>query len=69
MQTDERGCSTTQPGREQWEEFYSPTLRARLVQYDYRTPDGALFSCVRRTLDKCRASRDKWLAEQAQKEA
>ncbi len=32
-----------------------------LVQYDYRHTDGELFSCVKPTLDECRAARDKWL--------
>ena len=40
-----------------------------LVQYDYRHPtDGELFSCVKPTLDECRAARDKWLTEKEEKE-
>lgn len=52
MKTDAGGCSTCRPGEEHWEAFtppYSPTSR---VQYDYRTPEGVLFSYVVPTLDE-----------------
>ena len=39
-----------------------------LVQYDYRHTDGELFSCVKPTLDECRAARDKWLTAKERKE-
>ncbi|WP_289751643.1 DUF3873 family protein, partial [uncultured Bacteroides sp.] len=40
-----------------------------LVQYDYRHPiDRELFSCVKPTLDECRAARDKWLNAKKGKE-
>lgn len=55
------GCCTTAPGKEQYEAF--TMNRKRYVQYDYRTPAGKLFSCVRPTLEQCRADRDKWLRE------
>lgn len=55
-------ASTCQPGTEQWESYYSAILRRDLFQYDYRTHDGALFSCVGKSLEVCRAKRDAWLA-------
>lgn len=62
MKTDVDGCSTTKAGDEQYEEFYSSIARGLRVQYDYRTPEGKLFSCVAKTLDAARDKRDKWLA-------
>ena len=51
--------STTADGEEQYEEC---TIgKTPYVQYDYRTPDGKLFSRVKKTLDACRIARDKWL--------
>ena len=47
------------PGCERSEEYTSN--RKTLVQYDYRHTDGELFSCVKKTLEDCRASRDAWL--------
>lgn len=64
MKSDINGCSTCQAGREQYE-FYTQTVgrkRRRLVQYDYRTPDGQLFSCVAASLEDARGRRDTWLA-------
>lgn len=55
------GVSTTAaPGQEQFENFTRKVGRQvkRYVQYDYRHTDGELFSCVRPTLDACRAARD-----------
>jgi hypothetical protein len=63
MRTDKQGCSTCQPGREQWESFYvNPgTIRERLmIQYEYRSPEGALFTTVQSTLAKCIALKDEW---------
>jgi hypothetical protein len=65
MKTDANGCSTCPNGAEQYEEFHSSIHRAKRIQYDYRTPDGRLFSCVGKTLAECRSWRDSWLAEQA----
>lgn len=59
MKTDKQGCSTCEPGQEHFEE-YQHNGRS-FVQYDYRTLDGALFSCVRHTLELCREARDNWL--------
>lgn len=57
---DKNGCSTTlAPGREQYEFF---TMGGkRLCQYDYRHPNGELFSRVEPTLEACRTFRDDWL--------
>ena len=48
-------------GQEQHEAFKSNVTRKTAVQYDYRDTDGELFSCVKSTLDSCRAARDAWL--------
>ena len=62
----EGGVSTTEAGQEQYEEFKTRLGRKTVtrVQYDYRTPDGELFSCVGADLAACRAKRDAWLAKQ-----
>ena len=55
--------TTTAPGTEQYEVFYTGfrTRRKQLYQYDYRHSDGELFSCVAPTLKECRQRRDEWL--------
>lgn len=60
MKSDINGCSTTEPGKEQYEYFKSP--RGRRIQYDYRTPDGKLFSCIAKTIGEARQRRDAWMA-------
>jgi hypothetical protein len=63
---DDRGCSKAQAGEERYEEFevrIGRVERRKRVQYDYRTPDGELFSCVAKSLDDARARRDEWLKE------
>lgn len=59
----QNGISTTAAGKEQYETFYSSWSRnpAPLIQYDYRHTNGRLFSCVKRTLEDCRAARDEWM--------
>ena len=56
------GVSTCQTaGTEKYESFQ--------LGYDYRHhTDGELFSCVKPTLDECRAERDKWLNKKQGKE-
>lgn len=50
------GCSTCQAGSENWTTFdYLGNVQ---YQYDYRHPDGRLFSCVSKSLDICRAKRN-----------
>ena len=65
------GVSTcTEAGTEKYERFQLGIVRRKrtLVQYDYRYTDGELFSCVKPTLDECRAARDKWLTAKEGKE-
>ena len=66
------GVSTcTEAGTEKYERFQSGIGRRKRtrVQYAYRPPlDGELFSCVKPTLDECRAARDKWLTAKEGKE-
>ena len=65
------GVSTcTEAGTEKYEKFQTGIGRRKrtLVQYDYRHTDGELFSCVKPTLNECRAARDKWLTVKRGKE-
>ena len=65
------GVSTcTEAGTEKYEKFQSGFGRRKriLVQYDYRHTDGELFSCVKLTLNECRAALDKWLTAKSGKE-
>ena len=64
MMTENGVTTTNAPGQEQYETFTSHFGRKpqRRVQYDYHHTDGRLFSCVRKTLEDCRAARDAWLA-------
>ena len=57
-------------GTENYENFQTGIGRRKrtLMQYDYRHTDGELFSCVKPTLDECRAARDKWLTAKERKE-
>ena len=64
MKTDKNGCSTTANGTENSEKFYSSVLKKYLYQYDYRTPEGQLFTCTGKTLEICRTKRDTWLNQQ-----
>jgi hypothetical protein len=60
---DKKGNPICKPGEERYEEYYSAILRGWRVQYDYRTPDGVLFSRITHTLEEARARRDAWLAQ------
>lgn len=61
MKTDRKGSSTTTPGKEQIEEFI---IRGeRFIQYDYRTRDGHLFSCVSTSVEEARSKRDEWIVD------
>mgnify|MGYP001140941900 CR=1 FL=1 len=55
--------TTTTPGTEQFEVFYTGhrTGSKKYYQYDYHHTDGTLFSCVCSTLKECRQRRDGWL--------
>ncbi len=60
MKSDVNGASTCPPGQERVE-YYNMGTRC---QYDYRTPEGALFSTVAKNVEEARAKRDAWLREQ-----
>ena len=65
------GVSTCQTaGTEKYEKYQTTIRRKRttLFQYDYRHTDGELYSCVKPTLDECRAARDKWVMAKGGKE-
>ena len=65
------GASTcTEAGTEKYERFQLGIGRRKrtFVQYDYLHTDGELYSCVKPTLDECRAARDKWLTAKGGKE-
>ena len=63
----QNGVSTTsQLGTEKYETFTAMGRKFRgtvFFQYDYRHTDGELFSCVKPTLEACRAARDLWIAK------
>jgi len=59
MKTDVNGCSTTSPGSEQYE-YYTNSQGEKRIQYDYRTPEGELFSCIALSLQFAREKRDAW---------
>jgi len=59
MNSDNKGCSTTQAGQEQYKTYKYKDKK--YVQYDYRTLDGKLFSCVAKGLAEARRRRDNWL--------
>lgn len=57
------GVTTTKtPGQEQYEKFSRKIGRKTktFYSYDYRSLDGELFSCIKPTLEACRAARDEW---------
>lgn len=54
-----------QNGDEQYEEFYSFTLKKYFIQFDYRTMDGELFSCVAKNLSDAHKKLDDWRLEKA----
>lgn len=60
---DDKGCSPCAVGEERYEKYSTYLRRKRITrcQYDYRAPDGQLFSCVAPNLEACRARRDAWL--------
>ncbi len=63
MNTDINGHSTCARGEESFERYFSALANAMRYQYDYRTVDGKLFSCITTTLECARAKRDAWLAQ------
>ena len=61
MKSDIEGCSTCPSGSEQYEYFKRKSKK--YVQYDYRTRQGKLFSCIAPSLEKARNKRDVWLKQ------
>ena len=64
MAMTENGVTTANtPGMEQYETFTRKVggKTKKHCQYDYRHNNGELFSCVKPTLEACRAARDEWL--------
>ena len=65
------GVSTTKmPGQEQYRKLNNGLKgirRKTYFQYDYRDFNGELFSCVKPTLEACRAARDAWLDKKIKK--
>ena len=61
--------TTNRPGQEQYEEFQRKVggKMKTFFSYDFRDHDGELFSCVRPTLEACRAARDAWVDEKEAK--
>lgn len=60
-------------GQEQYEWFTARTGEIKRkqcwrMQYDYRTTDGVLFSCVSISLEAARLKRDKWVAKRTAEE-
>ena len=53
--------STCKNGEEKYEKFTRKMGRKvqHLVQYEFRNDQGELFTCVKSTLEACRAARDK----------
>lgn len=56
-----------QPGHELYRQFYSAVMKKEMVQYDYRTEEEKLFSCVANNLQAARKKRDEWLTRRAKK--
>lgn len=59
MKTDKNGCSTTPNNCEQIEKFRH--AGQEFIQYDYRTIDGELFSCVVKNIETARQRKDNWI--------
>ena len=65
MMTVNGVTKTNTIGQEQYEIFTRKVggKAKKYCQYDYRTEYGELFSCIKRTLEDCRAARNRWLSE------
>lgn len=58
MKPENKGCSTCKNGVEHYESYKSG--KKQLIQYDYRTINGKLFSTVKKNLRACRVARNAW---------
>jgi hypothetical protein len=54
------------PGESRSRLYWSASLHEYRTQFDYRHPDGTLFSCIARTLPDAQARRNAWLVERAE---
>lgn len=61
MKSDINGCSTCPKGEERYERFIHRGLS--YYQYEFRSKNGELFTCVKPTYDKCKEELNKWLME------
>ncbi len=63
MRTDFKGCSTCQPGQEQFEGFKRNTHDIHcMIQYDYRSFEThELFTGIFKNIVEARKKRDAWL--------
>jgi hypothetical protein len=52
------GCSSCPPGQEKHSEFIF--RKNKLIHYDYRTPEGVLFSTIQNSLREAQMARDRW---------
>ena len=61
MKSDKNGCSSCKPNEEKFEVMeYNGR---EYCQYEFRNLSGALFTCVKSTLEKCRIAKDKYFAD------
>lgn len=59
---DTGGCSVCEKGQENYTTFVAGAFRGtEYYQFDYRTPEGELFSTIAKSLEECRKQRDEWL--------
>ena len=63
MKTDINKCSTCRPGEEKYKKITRDGKT--FVQYEYRTPDGELFSVVKCNLETARICMGEWLSKEA----
>lgn len=56
---NKNGCSFCPAGKENYTTFKSYDGK-KYYQYDFRSINGDLFTCVAPTLQKCREKRDNW---------
>jgi len=64
MKNDNNGCSTCPKGEERYERnsYFRRGRTETYYEYDYRHTSGALFTCVKPSLEECRAARDRAIA-------
>lgn len=62
---NQNGCSVCAAGQENHTTYNTKIGRksVKRMQYDYRTPEGELFSCIGTNLEDCRRKRDEWISK------